>query len=232
MNEDSGTAFDSTEHGLDALPDHGTNKLADVSQMVAYENGACGRARVNATTKVPDGNFLLVPNYDALSIGDTFAVSGWFYASRNDLNWSKLFSRSWDNGGWGIETRSKTTEKLNFVGGGGGKTNPYPSSVPVTSLASGWSKLDCVYCGAKVWCYQNGILLTNGVIVAVTDNGYPLAFGNNPHLKTDSDAFVGQYDEIRLRGGTLSADRIKADYDMIANRDFCTYGKVEGGAGK
>ena len=45
-------------------------------------------------------------------------------------------------------------------------------------------------------------------------------------------SFNGQYDEIRLRGGTLSADRIKADYDMIANRDFCTYGKVEGGAGK
>ena len=61
------------------------------------------------------------------------------------------------------------------------------------------------------------------MIVAATDNGYPLAFGNNPHLKTDADAFVGQYDEIRLRGGTLSADRIKADYDMIANKNFCTY---------
>ena len=47
------------------------------------------------------------------------------------------------------------------------------------------------------------------------------------------DIMSGQYDEIRLRGGTLSADRIKADYDMIAKRDFCTYGKVEGGgAGK
>ena len=42
---------------------------------------------------------------------------------------------------------------------------------------------------------------------------------------------MGQYDEIRLRGGSLSADRIKADYDMIKNRNFLTYGPVESGRG-
>ena len=31
-----------------------------------------------------------------------------------------------------------------------------------------------------------------------------------------------------LSGGTLSADRIKADYDMIANRAFLAYGKTKG----
>ena len=41
----------------------------------------------------------------------------------------------------------------------------------------------------------------------------------------------GQYDEIRLRGGTLSADWIKADYDMIKNRDFLIYGPVKNGMG-
>lgn len=62
-------------------------------------------------------------------------------------------------------------------------------------------------------------------INAIGDNGLPLGLGNKPDVAINP-AFVGQYDEIRLRGGTLSADRIKADYDMIANRDFCTYGKV------
>jgi len=38
-------------------------------------------------------------------------------------------------------------------------------------------------------------------------------------------------DLIRLRGGTLSADRIKADYDMIVNRSFLYYGPVENGKG-
>jgi hypothetical protein len=56
MNEDSGVAYDSTAHGLDAQPSCGTNKLADVSQMVAYENGACGRARVSATEHYLWGN--------------------------------------------------------------------------------------------------------------------------------------------------------------------------------
>ena len=62
------------------------------------------------------------------------------------------------------------------------------------------------------------------MIAPPIDNGYPLAFGNKPNGVNPS--FYGQYDEIRLRGGTLSADRIKADYDMIANRDFLGYGEV------
>ena len=45
MNENSGTAFDSTEHGLDALPSGGMR--CDVSRMVAVDSGACGRARDN-----------------------------------------------------------------------------------------------------------------------------------------------------------------------------------------
>jgi hypothetical protein len=36
---------------------------------------------------------------------------------------------------------------------------------------------------------------------------------------------------IRLRGASLSADRIKADYDMIVNRNFLRYGPVENGKG-
>ena len=64
----------------------------------------------------------------------------------------------------------------------------------------------------------------NHPVVQATDNGSPLGIGNFPSACASS--FNGQYDEIRLRGGTLSADRIKADYDMIVNRDFCTYGKV------
>ena len=63
----------------------------------------------------------------------------------------------------------------------------------------------------------------------VKDNGLPLSFGCDPYGLGYS--FNGQYDEIRLRGGTLSADRIKADYDMIANKNFCTY-IVNEGVGK
>ena len=56
---------------------------------------------------------------------------------------------------------------------------------------------------------------------------------NDPfeRLRVNAIARRIQYDEIRLRGGSLSADRIKADYDMIKNRDFLIYGSVKNGMG-
>lgn len=57
---------------------------------------------------------------------------------------------------------------------------------------------------------------------------------NQLQLASENDwSLNGQYDEIRLRGGTLSADWIKADYDMIKNRDFLIYiyGPVKNGMG-
>ena len=228
MNEDSGTAFDSTEHGLDALPDHGTNKLADVSQMVAYENGACGRARVNSPRKLMGGNFLHVPSYGALRIGSRFVVSGWFNML-DATSYPKLISRSdhWKDG-WGIESVRDDFGHLSVVGGTNAK---FLSALSLNQrLNEGWCCLSFCYDGDKVSVFENGFCLTNNAqIVAATENGRHLAIGCS--ADGEANSLVGQYDEIRLRGGTLSADRIKADYDMIANRDFCTYGKVEAGPG-
>ena len=86
-----------------------------------------------------------------------------------------------------------------------------------------------VYQGASGSFYENGSLLTNGVITAANDNGKMFVLGGA--LADDSYSLNGQYDEIRLRGGTLSADRIKADYDMIVNRNFLRYGPVGNGKG-
>ena len=52
-----------------------------------------------------------------------------------------------------------------------------------------------------------------------------LGIGNNANGSIWS--LNGQYDEVRLRGGSFSADRITADYDMIKNRDFLIYGPVK-----
>ena len=77
--------------------------------------------------------------------------------------------------------------------------------------------------------FTNGVTNASGTITAATDNGRPLSIGNNS--SGNERSHWGQYDEIRLRGGSLSADRIKADYDMIKNRNFLTYGPVESGRG-
>ena len=225
FNEDSGTAFDSTANGLDALPSKGTNALANTSQMVAYENGACGRARVNGNADITSGNYLMVPNYDALILGDAFVFSGWIkkesdgksprFVSRKRLTWS-------GNDGWEISTgmqnfsvRAASSDFLNCDSPNMGN----------------WTMLCVKYSGNSVTAYTNGALVAIATLDATaTDNQMSLAFGGFQG-KDASTSLNGQYDEIRLRGGSLSADRIKADYDMIKNLNFLTYGPVESGRG-
>ena len=223
MNEDSGTAYDSTANGLDALPSCGAN--GDLSQMVAYENGACGRARMNSLTSQQNGgNYLTVPSYDALALGGRFAVSGWFRANEV-VGYPRLISRKThfdDENGFEIHCLPKNCATSLAVRGA---TNIESQLlVPVPDLREGWRALCFVFDGATFSCYTNGALSVSGENVAATDNGNVLALGCNPN---GSDyTWRGWYDEIRLRGGTLSSDRIKADYDMIANRDFLGYGAV------
>ncbi len=227
MNEDSGTAFDSTANRLNATPTAGTNSLSDVTQMIAHEQGAVGRARVNASQALIGGNHLTVPNYDSCGLGGTFVVSGWFHADTDQQFYPKLFWRNWATGGWGAEFKRYTVSNVTVVGGGNSKTVGVQLN---TSVADDWSWICIAYNGTSASFYQNGVLVTSGAILAVTDNGNVLTFGG-VEGGTDSTAFVGQYDELRLRGGTLSADRVRADYDIVANPGFVTCGAVESIAG-
>ena len=222
-------AYDSTAHGLDALPSKGTNELADISQMIAYENGACGRARVNATIELFGGNYMTVPSYDALQLGGVFTVSGWFWDHSKTISISpRLISRkiNWNvDGGWEILRAKESNTQLFCRGKGAGEW------VVAPAVNSGWYLITASYENETVNVYTNGVLSTNIVIESATDNGLGLAFGNSSGGNGVSGCLLGQYDEIRLRGGTLSADRIKADYDMIVNRNFLRYGPVESGKG-
>ena len=233
MNEDSGTAFDSTAHGLDALPSCGTNGTsATMAQMVAYENGACGRARVNSLKLPGRGNdrqnFMLIPSYDGLGIGGRFVISGWFNGEywNDGTSWSpRLISRKQDSiadSGWEICYRET------FITVSDDSSTSVSYDIP--ALNSAWVNLSVVYDEASCVCYTNGVSCGNmALAVQSVDNATSLAFGNTATGSRWS--FIGQYDEIRLRGGTLSADRIKADYDMIKNRNFLSYGSVENGKG-
>ena len=233
MNEDSGTAYDSTANGLDGIPSCGTNKLADVEQMIAYENGACGRARVNMSTKpsstevMANGNYMLIPSYDALKLGDQFVVSIWFKGEAI-RNYPRVISRKYDNadvGGFEYSVNNLGTSDIR------GGTSVCTSQIALPDYSNRWVQVAIAFENDIVTCYTNGVQAAYfaGVAAPPIDNGYPLAFGNKPNGMNPS--FYGQYDEIRLRGGTLSADWIKADYDMIKNRDFLIYGPVKNGMG-
>ena len=105
MNEDSGTAYDSTANRLDGIPSNYTNDTAvAIMQMVAYENGACGRARVNSLHKTRPGNYMTIPSYDGLRLKDVFCFSGWFCGEGCVIGSTptRLVSRklSGDDNGW------------------------------------------------------------------------------------------------------------------------------------
>ena len=233
MNEDSGTAFDSTAHGLDALPSCGTNKLADVSQMVAYENGACGRARVNGTQNGKGLNYLCTPASYKFAFGGEFVVAGWFrvenlIANGTGFDDPRLISMKREY------ISQRTGFELQFEDGADqlgckAQTNSF-LSVQTPSAMKSWVYLVANFDDTNVLIYANGNFVTNGTIKAVIDDPAPIvAIGSSPSGVMWS--LNGQYDEIRLRGGSLSTDRIKADYDMIKNRNFLSYGPVESGRG-
>ena len=229
MNEDSGTAFDSTVHGLDAQPERGTNKTVNISaEMIAYENGACGRARQNETSDVNAkkgcGNYLLTPSYDALALGSTFVASGWFRAERV-VNYPRMISRkiAANTDGWEFHTRQNSSTSITIRGSSGDAV-----VCNVQDMLQDWVCITAMYNGGVLSCYTNGVLSASGNNgIAAIDNGLGLAIGGNP--VGNENTWCGQYDEIRLRGGSLSAARIKADYDMIRNRGFLLYGQVENG---
>ena len=234
MNEDSGTAYDSTANGLDALPDKGTNTLADVRQMVAYENGACGRARVNGMLNGNGGNYLHVPASRRFSLGGNFCAEGWFrvenqvqLASENDYDDPRLISLK------PVHLNQETGFEMQFENGADhfyvkARAKSGGRVICPTALKT-WVKLLAEFSGTNLNLYANGVFLTNRVIKAVCDDdANTMGFGGSA---SGIWSLNGQYDEIRLRGGTLSADWIKADYDMIKNRDFLIYGPVKNGMG-
>lgn len=221
MGEASGIAYDSTFNGLNAVPFAGTNKNANISQMVAYDYGAVGKARINAQNfPYYAGNGMLIPSYDALSLGANFTVSGWFNMD-SVKNYPRLFSRKPKNDtldGWEIEFNTK----INRLAVRGASFDSFAIDVATTS--NEWFCVTTVFSGNIASLYVNGVCYTNGLIAAPVDNGYPLTISLMP--SGISGTINGKYDELRLMGGSLSAARIKADYDMVMSKNYLKFGEV------
>ena len=170
---------------------------------------------------------MIVPSYDALELCDSFVASGWFKVEGVKSNPKMLFrGNDWEDGGWGAEFARNRNDFINVCGSDNAVYLEY-CMLPVE--ATNWTSFAFAYNGNNLSLYCNGSMLTNAVITSATDNGLPLAIGST--AIGDSNSLNGQYDEIRLRGGTLSADRIKADYDMIKNRNFLRYSAAVRGKG-
>ena len=174
-------------------------------------------------------NYMRVPASRKFYFGGHFVVSGWFMA--NDIAENddpRLISKK---NGMSYAFKNKAGFEINYenaltnllVRGQG--TSNFITNTP--SILNSWVNLVVVFSGTNVTVYANGKNVGSGIISEVLDNDDYLTLGGGD----DPYSLNGQYDEIRLRGGSLSADRIKADYDMIVNRNFLRYGPVENGKG-
>jgi uncharacterized repeat protein (TIGR02543 family) len=224
MNEPNGIAYDSTAYGGHAVPTLGTNVASDISQMVAWPSGACGTARVNGNASGDDLNRLKVTSGDQFDVGSNFVVTGWFRSNVEVTggDYPRLVTKKEgpylscrNEHGFDIDYEDSSSRLM--VRGQG--NDNFTATTP--SVVSNWVNLTVVYAGASVSVYANGSLSDAGdTIKPVLYNGDPLTFGGG--MATYS--LNGQYDEIRIRGGALSSERIKADHDMIAQTDFLVYG--------
>ncbi|MBQ3747648.1 MAG: DUF2341 domain-containing protein, partial [Kiritimatiellae bacterium] len=217
MREASGTVADATGHGLAATP---TGQRA--SYNVGISDGVVGMARRNGGNGGNGGEdraYLSVPDYDSYNLGDTFTVSGFFRVAGSG-GWYRLFSRKTSAGGWGQETLWNDANTVYVYGAGGASP-----TVSVPGLVGSYVHLAFVYSGNACKVYANGSLLDTLSIGAASDNGAPLSIGCTS--AGDDWCLNGDYDEVRLCGGELSADRIAADYATATEAGFLSYGAAE-----
>ena len=215
----TGLAHDSTANGLDATPTNGGS--GNLAQMTSAA-GVVGDARVNATSNTTKGNYLSVPDYDSLALGNTFAVSGWFkatYVGSYPRLWSRKEAYN-SNNGWEIENANGDAKK--FSARGGSQT---AVTLNTPTYQNAWLHIALVYDGTTLTTYANGEPSGSGTITAATENGKPLSFGNNSNGSERS--FTGLYDELRLLDATPSAAWFAAEYAVAADPACLVYGAAE-----
>ena len=223
MSEASGTVADSSGNGFAATP---SGPAAATACVVV--SGPVGNGRQCSTALgAANLSYLSVPSYDSKSVGDTFAVSGWFNIGSGQTgsgNDARLFSRKENHqNGHGWEVLWKTSKEIRVRGAASG------DNIKVTGrdyAGQGWKHFFIVYDGKNSVFYENGVqkgTKTDGT--AATDNGRPLGIGG--YANDNGSQLVGSVDECRLFDAVPTADWVKAEYDSIADAAFLTAGEAE-----
>ena len=223
MSEASGTVADSSGNGFAATPSGPAAATACVAVSGPVGNGRQCSTALGAANL----SYLSVPSYDSKSVGDTFAVSGWFNIGSGQTgsgNDARLFSRKENHqNGHGWEVLWKTSKEIRVRGAASG------DNIKVTGrdyAGQGWKHFFIVYDGKNSVFYENGVqkgTKTDGT--AATDNGRPLGIGG--YANDNGSQLVGSVDECRLFDAVPTADWVKAEYDSIADAAFLTAGEAE-----
>ncbi|MBR1870958.1 MAG: DUF2341 domain-containing protein [Kiritimatiellae bacterium] len=159
-----------------------------------------------------------------------FTVSGWFKANES-LNYStypRIFARNGSfqveidpyNGGYGYIVYPGSTDYGDHI-----KADKLPD------IKADWVKFDFVYTTGESQYPTDIIAYVNGVYIRVF--GVPELAANSTGdfwagaNGSGGDAFDGSFKEVRYMDGELSADRIAADYAIMTDEDFVTFGEIQ-----
>ena len=189
---------------------------------VMQSSGIVGEARsISQGAKgATGGTAVVISNNDLLDLGNNFTVSVWLkYKNGQDPGWDRVISRksSYNSAdGWEITLASGSPSNIDVRGSNSKSGGEGFFSSPVND--GNWHYVTAVYSGEKVSLYENGVFRLEVEIESAADNNQDLSFGNN--AAKNEVMFKGVLDEIRLGAGSLSADRIKADYETVADPEF------------
>ena len=216
---------------------------SNVATMRAWDSGNLADAdgRVGAARRISNGNqgaggsyFRVGGNALLAELGNHFTTSMWFkYKDGGQMTGDdRLASHKyntdgeWNASGWEISLHNNKPKELLVRGCGG---NAYTVETPSSGFNSGdWYHIVVVYDDTDVKVYINGTAVTGTGSIAAASNASDknLTFGGSNHASATYSSLKGVLDEIRLGAGSLSADRIKADYETVANPDFFSANEV------
>lgn len=197
---------------------------ANSADQVAAE-GVVGRSRVTGVANKSGG--LLVPSYDALNIGGSFTVSGWFRNDSSEYQRQYLFARGSSalNGSWGLSkwyNQSCDWLTLQFPPDITGSQQMYGISNPMTNH---WGFVTMTVEPGTATCYHDGILKKTASIGDVSAESCQLGIGTS-HGRSNT-AWAGRVDEFRLRIGVSSLLWIQTEHECVVNPAFVTAGKAK-----
>ena len=221
MSEANGAIADSSGHGRDAVP-AGTN----AESLSIAGDGPVGNGRQCAANA-----YLSVANAAAMNVGNTFAVSGWFFQSTNQTSDARLFSRKIRNqqynNGWEVICKYLKTNPpySQFSARGAGDSNKADFDMHGVWSAYGWQHLTIVYNGTKASIYLDGECIVDASdINEATDNDNSLSIGS--YSGGESSYFIGSVDECRILDAVPTADWVAADCATVTNAAFLSAGKA------
>ena len=174
-------------------------------------------------------------NFTNLTASGVFTISGWFKQNFDNKN-QRIFSTKAEYAKAGMEfiyvgvnangdLYLRGNDNNNTVIYSNGKEAFFPTQ-------NTWVHAGCVYNGSTGSIYMNGDFAVSGTITHVTtpvsSNGKFLVIGNagGDSLNSDSNAYVGLMDEVRVYNGVASTAWIAAEYATVTNATFAAVDNV------